>query len=306
MQMTRQQNSSALSGLKVFAKARPRIDVDKPDYELVGAPCPEALEKWNPGIQASTEAPAANVIQVFDVIGEDWWTGGGVTSKSVARQLKAIGNKDVEVQINSPGGDMFEGISIYNLLVDHPGEVTIKIMGLAGSAASIIAMAGDTVQMGLGSFLFLHNAWVVAIGNRHDMLDVAQYLEPFDLALRDIYIDRTKKSEEEVSGWMDAKPDGTFFTAKQAIDVGLADGIMSDSEVIENKDAKAQTKAVMAIRKVESVLTHKGGMSRSAARSLITEMKGGKPDAATTDKPGAVDNSWAEAALAFAQSLKQH
>jgi ATP-dependent Clp protease protease subunit len=84
-----------------------------------------------------------NVITMFDVIGEDFWSGGGVTAKKVAAQLRAIGDRPVEVQINSPGGDMFEGIAIYNVLREHPQPITVKVMGMAASAASILAMAGD-------------------------------------------------------------------------------------------------------------------------------------------------------------------
>jgi ATP-dependent Clp protease protease subunit len=85
---------------------------------------------------------------MYDVIGEDFWSGGGVTVNRVDAALRQIGNQDVEVHINSPGGDMFEGIAIYNRLLEHPGKVTVKVLGLAASAASIIAMAGEEVLIG--------------------------------------------------------------------------------------------------------------------------------------------------------------
>lgn len=87
---------------------------------------------------------------IFDVIGENGM-GGGVS-------LRRIGPNAVTVQINSPGGDMFEGIAIYNLLRTHPAAVTVEVLGLAASAASIIAMAGDDIRMSPGSFLMLHTA----------------------------------------------------------------------------------------------------------------------------------------------------
>ncbi|EPJ5267720.1 head maturation protease, ClpP-related, partial [Providencia stuartii] len=120
-------------------------------YELK----PKALDKWNSGIRA---ASSDNTISVLDVIGEDFW-GEGVTAKRISAALRAIGNQDVVVNINSPGGDMFEGLAIYNLLRAHNGKVTVNILGIAASAASVIAMAGDEIRMGRGAFLMIHNCW---------------------------------------------------------------------------------------------------------------------------------------------------
>src|SRR5690606_40681426 len=102
-----------------------------------------------------------------------------------------IGSQDITVRINSPGGDMFEGIAIYNLLRAHPAKVTVEGLGWAASAASIIAMAGDEIRMGLGSFMMVHTAWGIVIGNRHDMRDAATLFDRFDAAIADIYQART-------------------------------------------------------------------------------------------------------------------
>src|SRR5262245_53778386 len=128
----------------------------------------DVLAKWaeRPLAADSTDA---NTITIYDVIGEDLWTGGGFTAKRMSAALRSIGKNDVTVKINSPGGDMFEGIAIYNLLREHPAKVTVDVMGWAASAASIIAMAGDEIRMGLGTFMMVHNAWGMVIGNRHDM-----------------------------------------------------------------------------------------------------------------------------------------
>ncbi len=107
-----------------------------------------ALSKWNPDVRsASADDESDNTISILDQIGEDWWTGGGVTAKRVGAALRQIGKKDVVVTINSPGGDYFEGLAIYNQLREHPAKVTVKILGIAASAASVIAMAGDEVQI---------------------------------------------------------------------------------------------------------------------------------------------------------------
>jgi ATP-dependent Clp protease protease subunit len=165
-----------------------------------------------------------NVITMFDVIGEDFWSGGGVTAKKVAAQLRAIGDRPVEVQINSPGGDMFEGIAIYNVLREHPAAVTVKVMGMAASAASIIAMAGDTIEIGAASFLMIHNCWVVAVGNRHDMAETAAFLEPFDQAMADVYAAAHRARQRiKVAKWMDAE---TYMSGQMAIDRGFADALL--------------------------------------------------------------------------------
>jgi ATP-dependent Clp protease protease subunit len=124
------------------------------------------------------------------VIGQDPWTGEGVTSKADRGALRPSARSDVTVNINSPGGDFFEGIAIYSLLREHPHNVTVKVMGLAASAASIIAMAGDKIEISDIGFLMVHNAWALAVGNRHDMREAADTLEPFDDAMAGLYAAR--------------------------------------------------------------------------------------------------------------------
>ena len=156
------------------------------------APCeikPLALKRWNPGIRAASEEEHS--ISIYDVIGQDPWSGEGVTTKRIAAALRSVNGDDVTVNINSPGGDMFEGLDIYNLLRDYSGKVTVKVLGLAASAASIIAMAGDEIRIARAGFLNIHNCWIVALGNRQDLLEVASRLEPFDQAMAEIYATRT-------------------------------------------------------------------------------------------------------------------
>ena len=105
----------------------------------------DVLAKWAESPQAA-EADDPNTVSIYDVIGEDWWTGGGFTAKRMSAALRSLGKGPVTVAINSPGGDMFEGIAMYSMLREHPGEVTIKVMGLAASAASIIAMAWTPIR----------------------------------------------------------------------------------------------------------------------------------------------------------------
>jgi ATP-dependent Clp protease protease subunit len=242
-----------------------------------------ALDRWNPAVKAASEDAAT--VGIYEVIGEDPWTGGGMTVKRIDGILRAIGNRDVTVNINSPGGDVFEGIAIYNRLREHQGKITVQVLGVAASAASIIAMAGDEIKIGASSFLMIHNAWVLAIGNRHDMREVADFLEPFDKAMADVYVAKSGQDLADVQAAMDAE---TWFNGTQAVELGYANDVLPADELAVEDTAKASdTKDVNAVRRVEASLVR--DMPRSAARDLINQIKG-KPGAALDDaKPDAGD-----------------
>ena len=268
---------------RVRAMARPGA-MPQPAVRKVSAfTKADVLDQWGrdaAGIRAA--AVGDNIVQMFDIIGEDYWSGGGVTAKKVAAQLRAIGDRPVEVQINSPGGDMFEGIGIYNVLREHPQAITVKVMGMAASAASIIAMAGDELQIGAASFLMIHNCWVMAIGNRHDMAEMAEVLAPFDVAMRDVYAQRSGASADQVAKWMDAE---TFFSGGQAIEAGLADALLASDQMVEDAAAKAADRTFNDVRSMELTLCA-SGMTRAAARERINSLKG-TPGAAHMVTPGA-------------------
>ncbi|WP_394521689.1 peptidase S14 [Pantoea sp. SGAir0184] len=238
-----------------------------------------AMERWNGGIKAAKSDD--NSISVFDVIGADWY-GDGVTASRIAAALRAIGGADVTVNINSPGGDMFEGLAIYNLLREYEGKVTVKVLGLAASAASIIAMAGDEVQIGRGAFLMIHNCWVYAMGNRHDLAQVAADMEPFDKAMNDIYGARTGLSSEAIEAMMNAE---TYIGGSDAVEKGFADRLLAADEIADGDDSP-----VTALRKLDAMLA-KTDAPRSERRKLLKALTGGKPGAAATPEgmPGATD-----------------
>lgn len=268
---------------RVQAMARPGAMPQPAQQKVSAFTKADVFDQWGKdaaGIRAA--ATSDNVITMFDIIGEDFWSGGGVTAKGVRQRLQAIGPNPVEVQINSPGGDMFEGIAIYNVLREHPAAVTIKVMGMAASAASIIAMAGDDVQIGAASFLMIHNCWVMAIGNRHDMAETAEWLGPFDEAMRDVYAARSGATTEQVGQWMDAE---TYFSGNQAITAGLADSLLAADQMIEDDGAKAADRALNDVRAMELTLCA-AGMTRSSARERIQSLKG-TPGAAPNATPGA-------------------
>lgn len=243
---------------------------------------PDALDRWAPEVKAA-EGDDTATISIYDVIGADIW-GEGVTAKRIAGALRSIGKKDVTVNVNSPGGDFFEGVAIYNLLREHPAKVTIKVMGLAASAASVIAMAGDEVLIGDGAFLMIHNAWALAVGNRHDMRATADQLEPFDAAMADVYAARTGLERDEVARMMDKE---TWLSSSQAIEDGFADGLVDRAEVITD-ESKAGSKKALAL--VEAAMA-KAGHSRSTRRETLKALFSGKPGAAGPTTPCAGDDA---------------
>jgi len=245
-----------------------------------GRPCaavssqvqPRALERWNAGVRAAAEAEEDRTISIYDVIGYDPWSGDGVTARRISSALRSMGTGPVTVNVNSPGGDMFEGLAIYNLLREHKGEVTVKVLGLAASAASIIAMAGDTVQIARAGFLMIHNAWVMAVGNRHDLEEVAATLKPFDDAMASIYAARTGQDAKAMGKLMDAE---TWIGGDAAIEDGFADELLA-SDQVEKGAGKASASAV---RRIESAL-RASGLPKSEAMRLISEIKSSAGDPA--------------------------
>lgn len=257
-----------------------------------------ALETWNPDIRQAADSED-NTISILDVIGADYW-GEGVTAKRIAAALRAIGNKDVVVNINSPGGNYFEGLAIYNTLREHKGRVTVKILGVAASAASVIAMAGDEIQIARAGFLMIHNAWVVASGDRHQLREVADFLEPFDAAAVDIYVARSGMDSAEVAKMLDRE---TWIGGAEAVDKGFADTLLSADEVAAAPENSANGKSVVAAHQIDNLLAQLN-MSRSQRRELIQALKGGKQDAALTSKQNAAVLSGVEDLLSTINALK--
>jgi ATP-dependent protease ClpP protease subunit len=227
------------------------------------------MERWNGGIKAA--ASTENTITIFDVIGADFW-GEGVTANRISGALYSLDGEDVTVNINSPGGDMFEGLAIYNLLRQYSGKVTVKVLGLAASAASIIAMAGDEVQVGRGAFLMIHNCWVAVMGNRNDLIQTAQDMAPFDQAMADIYAARSGQSGDDIAAMMDNE---TYISGSDAVDKGFADRLLPADEVQDGDDNPAA-----ALRKLDALLA-KANTPRSERRKLLKALTGYTPGAVT-------------------------
>ena len=186
------------------------------------------IDRWrNESASVQARAQDETTITIYDVIGFDWFTGEGFTVKRLNAALRSIGDKDITVNINSPGGDVFEGIAIYNELVLHSGHVTVNIVGMAASAASFIAMAGDTINIGKSSYIMIHEAMSGIYGTADEQQQVADYTRKISNGISEIYAERGKYDAAKFQEMMavGAINMGTFFNADEAIEAGLADGI---------------------------------------------------------------------------------
>lgn len=243
-----------------------------------GGVSPLAFDRWNPAIKASDEND--NTIGIYDPIGYDYWDDSGVTAKRISAALRSLDGADVVVNINSPGGDVFEGLAIYNLLREYKGHVTVRVLGVAASAASFIAMAADEIQIARAGFFMIHNAWTGLWGNRNDLRETADFLEQIDDTIADIYHVKSGLGMDELKADMDKE---RWINGRDAIDSGFADAFLPSDVVVE--DTKNFTKEKVAAHKAD-ILLAKAGMSRSSRRELIQDLKG-TPGATNQATPSA-------------------
>jgi ATP-dependent Clp protease protease subunit len=157
-------------------------------------------------------------VYLYDLIDPYW----GISAAQFVKDLAQLKAKTVHLRINSPGGDIFEARAIATAVSQHNNKVIAHVDGLAASAASYVALAADEVEMALGSFLMIHQAWALAIGNREDMLKMAELLEKLDGELVAEYVRETGNTEAQVREWVEAE---TWFTADEAVQNGFADRV---------------------------------------------------------------------------------
>lgn len=179
-------------------------------------------------------------------ISDETWYGDEVTPKMFKEELQA-GEGDITVWINSPGGDVFAAAQIYNMLMDYKGNVTVKIDGLAASAASVIAMAGTEVQMSPVAMMMIHNPATIAIGDSSEMKKAIDMLDEVKESIMNAYEIKTGLSRSRISHLMDAE---SWFNAKKAVELGFADKLLFSKEETEAEEEKElEMEAVMFSRK---------------------------------------------------------
>lgn len=178
-------------------------------------------EFWK--LKNSVDSSGSTLILDGPISSETWW-GDEVTPQLFRDELKKITSNKLTVQINSPGGDVWAGVSIYDALKDLDAEVIVKVSGLAASIASVIAMAGDKIIMTPGSTMMIHRASMIAIGNTDDMQKAIEMLETVEEGIENIYVDRTGQTKEAVKDMMEAE---TWMSAEKAVELGFADEVLT-------------------------------------------------------------------------------
>lgn len=179
-------------------------------------------------IQKKTESKGE--IYIYGDIVSNKWDDTDVTAIDFKKELDALGDvKELDIHINSSGGNVFEGHAIYNMIKMHKAKVNVYIDALAASIASVIAMSGDTIFMHKNSLLMIHNSWIMTIGNASQLRETADLLDKTDKSSNTAYLDKAQNmSEEELKQLLD---DETWLTADEALEKGFIDEILGVNEI---------------------------------------------------------------------------
>ena len=182
-----------------------------------------------------TNTDNIRTLRIDGAIAEESWLNDEITPKQFKSELNS-GNRDIEVWLNSPGGDTFAASQIYNMLKDYKGKVTVKIDGLAASAASVIAMSGDEVLMSPVSILMLHDPSTIAIGNSEEIQKAIAMLSEIKESIINAYQLKTGLSRIKIANMMDQE---TWMNARKAVELGFADGILfsENTEKVSNQES---------------------------------------------------------------------
>lgn len=205
----------------------------------------------------------------------DWLGIEAASPKKISDALREAGGQEVEVHINSPGGDVFAGSEIYTALRSYPGKIRIKIVGIAASAASVIAQAGESEISPTGMFM-IHNVKTYSSGDYRDMEYTAEALRAANESIINAYIGKTGMTQEELQALMDRE---TYMAAKQAVEYGFVDKIMFSEQAPELKNGFGMLPED-TIKKIKNLIDNPAQRAsdcrreRAAARLKLLNLKG--------------------------------
>lgn len=198
-------------------------------------------------LKAGAEQPVE--INIYDDIG-----AYGVSAKDFIAALNGITAPVIHLSINSPGGAVFDALAMYNALRQHPAEILVDVMGVAASAASLVAMAGDKIMMPENAFMMIHNPWSVATGNAADLRELADTMDKIGESLTSIYSNRSGQPADKIKTLLDAE---TWLSAQEAVNLGFADEISATMPIAARFDLERMPDAVRAVwGKAPSVPIH--------------------------------------------------
>ncbi len=209
---------------------------------------PKTKTFWTWKNQADDEASEERVLELYGTIAEESWFDDDITPAMFREELFA-GDGDIVIWINSPGGDCIAASQIYSMLMDYKGNVTVKIDGVAASAASVIAMAGTQVLMAPTALMMIHNPMTVAFGDHTDMQKAIEMLDEVKESIINAYEIKTNLTRAKLSHLMDSE---TWMNANKAVELGFADDILTDEKLAVDVPAYA-----FSGRAVENALLNK-------------------------------------------------
>lgn len=178
---------------------------------------------------------------LYDVIDSDDWYG--ITASEVVMALSAAGGSDILVHVNSPGGMATEGLAIYNTFKNYEGKVTMRIEGMAASAASIVVLAGNEVVIESAAMMMIHDAWGMTVGPADDHRAQADVLDKLSDVLAGIYATKAGKTS---AYWRDQMKTETWYSGQDAVDAGLADRLNSEAEEATDEAAAKWDRSIFA------------------------------------------------------------
>jgi len=247
------------------------------------------------------EAGESATLYIYDAIGFF-----GIEAEQLVQEIDQLDASEITLRINSPGGDVFDGVAIYNALKRHPATVHAKVDGLAASMASLIALAGDDVEIAEGAFFMIHKPWSMVLGDANEMRAEADLLDKIEATALSVYAKRSNMGEGEIRAAMEAE---TWYTAGEAVAAGFADTVAGgnddekmqfDLTVFACAPSEGNERAV-TIRQAEAALRD-AGFSREQAKAVVA----GGYDALNprdAERSTQADNEAADAA-AFMKNLK--
>lgn len=251
---------------------------------------------------ADKNAVVTTEISIHDAIGA--WN---ISAKSFLEQLRNVSSKEIVLSINSPGGSVIDGIAMYNGLREHAKKtnatITVKVLGIAASIASVVAMAGDKIVMPKNALMMVHNPSGGMYGNAAELRDMADLLDKFESSLIQTYVARTGKTADEIKALLDKE---TFMTADEAVKLGFADEVSAALNVTASFDLDNLPENVVALFNSSADKSETEGKSLASEIVSLAETMGLKDYVENWLLDTAIQNKeQAQAAMLVAREIQE-
>lgn len=214
-----------------------------------------------------------HILTLSGNVRKKYWSDDDVINAKDVREALDTVSDDIVIKLNSPGGDVFEGIEIYNYLKDHSSNVTVEVTGIAASAATFIVAGADEVIMNVGTSLMIHEASTFAWGNKSDIQKTLNALETIDESILSIYSEKTGQSNDQLEEWMNEEK---WFTADEAVEFGFADSVKKDK--VEPSDPEESIEDIINSKVASAMAAFSNALDKPIAKniSLVERLKKGE------------------------------